>query len=120
MSILINSSTTKEFKLQKGLRHEDPLSPFLFNAVEEGLNIMLERAKELNLIKGTRIGLNGVVVTHLQFMDDTIIICNKDKNGMEIIKCILRCFQLMSGLRINFDKSSLCGLKFPMVKLRPC
>ncbi|XP_028059239.1 uncharacterized protein LOC114262977 [Camellia sinensis] len=35
----------------KGLKQGDPLSPFLFNVVAEGLNILLSRAKELRIIK---------------------------------------------------------------------
>ncbi|XP_058205583.1 uncharacterized protein LOC131319374 [Rhododendron vialii] len=42
---------------------------------------------------------------------DTILFCNNDRVEMAIIKRILWCFQLMSGLKINFSKSSLCGVK---------
>lgn len=111
MSVLINGSASKEFQTQKGLRQGDPLSPFLFNLVLEALNLMLERARDLDIIRGARIGANGVTVTHLQFADDTIIFCNNDVEEMANIKRILRCFQLMSGLKINFSKSSLCGVK---------
>lgn len=114
MSVLINGSASKEFNIQKGLRQGDPLSPFLFNIVVEGLNLLLERAREQNIIAGARIGSNGsngVVVSHLQFADDTIIFCRNDGEELANIKRILRCFQLMSGLKINFSKSSLCGVK---------
>lgn len=53
----------------------DPLSPFLFNLVAEGLNILLERAKELGLIKGAAVSHSDLKVSHLQFADDTIIFC---------------------------------------------
>ncbi|XP_058185636.1 uncharacterized protein LOC131302861 [Rhododendron vialii] len=45
--------------------------------------------------------------------DDTVLFCNNDLEELSNIKRILRCFQLMSGLRINFSKSSLCGIKIP-------
>lgn len=111
MSVLINGSATEEFQTQKGLRQGDPLSPFLFNIVVEALNILLERARALNIIKGTQIGANGVIPSHLQFADDTILFCNNDRVELANIKRILRCFQLMSGLKINFSKSSVCGVK---------
>ncbi|XP_058222941.1 uncharacterized protein LOC131332660 [Rhododendron vialii] len=75
---------------------------------------LLERARDLNIIKGARVGLNGaigILVSHLQFADDTIIFCNNDREELANIKRILRCFQLMSGLKINYSKSSLCGIK---------
>lgn len=54
-----------------------------------------------------------MVVSHLQFADDTILFCNNNREEVANIKRILRCFQLMSGLKINFSKSSLCGVKIP-------
>lgn len=52
ISVLVNGSPTDEFSPQRGLRQGDPLSPFLFNIIAEGLNLLLERAKEIGLFKG--------------------------------------------------------------------
>lgn len=71
---------------------------------------MLERAKEKNIIKGVVMGRNGLVLYHLQFVNDKILFCNNDKDEMCNIKRILRIFQLVSCLKINFSKSSLCGI----------
>ena len=51
-SILINGSPTEEFKLEKGVRQGDPLSPFLFLMAAEALNRLVDKAKELGFIKG--------------------------------------------------------------------
>jgi hypothetical protein len=44
MSILVNGSQTNDFKVGKGLRQGDPLSPFLFLIVAEGLAGMIYEA----------------------------------------------------------------------------
>lgn len=80
--------------------------------VVEALNIMMERAKEEGLIKGIQVG-NGVNISHLQFADNTIFFCNNDIQEILYLKRILRYFQDMSGLKVNFSKSMLCGVGIP-------
>ncbi|XP_028056986.1 uncharacterized protein LOC114260979 [Camellia sinensis] len=104
ISVLVNGSPTSEFSPMKGLRHGDPLSHFLFNIVVEGLNIVMERAKEEGLIIGASVGPNELKLSHLQFADDTIIFCEAEWEEVIAVKGILRCFELMSGLKINSIK----------------
>lgn len=56
ISVLVNGSPTSEFTLGRGLRQGDPLSPFLFNIVAEGLNMLLQRACSAGLISGAVLG----------------------------------------------------------------
>ncbi|GKV50269.1 hypothetical protein SLEP1_g56981 [Rubroshorea leprosula] len=73
VSVLLNGSTNRQFKMQRGLRQGDPLSPFLFLIVAEGLNGIISSAASLGLFNGIEIGQCGMNVTHLQFADDTIV-----------------------------------------------
>jgi len=74
-SILVNGSPTDEFPLQRGLRQGDPLSPFLFLLASEGLNVLMNSMVENNLYTGYEVGTyNSVVVSHLQFADDTLLL----------------------------------------------
>lgn len=109
ISIFVNSSPTSEFRPQRGLRQGDPLSPFLFNIVAEGLNILLSRAKQLGLIKGALVD-SDLRITHLQFADDTILFCEAEWEKVLNIKRILRSFEIMSGLQVNYHKSVVCGV----------
>jgi len=46
VSVLINGSPTSEFYLMRGLRQGDPLAPFLFLIVAEGLTGVVRKAVE--------------------------------------------------------------------------
>ncbi|XP_071727214.1 uncharacterized protein [Rutidosis leptorrhynchoides] len=56
VSVLVNGSPTHEFNLERGIRQGDPLSPFLFIIVAEGLNILTKKAVNCGLFKGVEIG----------------------------------------------------------------
>ena len=54
---MVNRSLTKLFRMNRGLRQGDPLSPFLFVLVVEVLNRLIFRANEKNLIEGCKLGI---------------------------------------------------------------
>ena len=110
ISVLINGSPSDQFRTERGIRQGDPLSPFLFNIVAEGLSILFRRAMAAGLVNGVRIGSSGPVLSYLQFADDTIIFCEASMDEEKNIKNLLRCFELLSGLKTNLHKSSLSGV----------
>ncbi|XP_028105602.1 uncharacterized protein LOC114304658 [Camellia sinensis] len=65
LSVLVNGSPTEEFSPQRGLRQGNSLFPFLFIIAAECLSILLNRALDLGMIKGVKIGSDGLVLTHL-------------------------------------------------------
>lgn len=91
----------------KGLRQGDPLSPYLFILVSEVLVCLLRKAEGLNLIEGVSIGKNKVNLKHLQFADDTLIFVSKKEEVIINYFRILDVFVLMSGLKLNYNKSNI-------------
>ncbi|GJY48504.1 RNA-directed DNA polymerase, eukaryota, reverse transcriptase zinc-binding domain protein [Tanacetum coccineum] len=77
-SILVNGSPTSEFSINLGLRQGDPLSPFLFILVIEGLHNAFADA-----------------------VDDVIITTGRNTRDLENIIRVLPVFYLASGLKIN-------------------
>lgn len=63
ISILAYGSPTNEFKMERGVRQGDPLSPLLFILAVEGLNAMMKEAKGR--------GVSQLEVTMLR-----LLICN--------------------------------------------
>lgn len=106
---MVNGGTSSFFKASCGIRQGDPLSPLLFIIVIEAFSRLLERAKELNMVKGVLFGKKNtkIEVLHLFFADDAIIFCQPSIGTMLHLRCILLRFQIISGLKINMAKSEL-------------
>jgi len=110
VSVLVNRSPIKEFVPTRGLRQGDPMAPFLFLIVAEGLARLVRQAVKKNLYDGIKVGSNGTKVGLLQFGDDTLFLCETKVQNALILKAVLRCFELVSGLRVNFSKTKVWGL----------
>lgn len=110
ISILVNGSPTKEFPLSRGLRQGDPLSPLLFLVAAEGLTGMVRKAVSLNFFESFDVGSQNVAISHLQYADDTIFLTRPSLGNIWAVKAILRLFELCSGLKVNFNKSTLFSI----------
>lgn len=51
-----------------------------------------------------------IEISHIFFADDTLIFCQPNTSHLIFLKCILICFQAVSGLKINLHKSELVDL----------
>ncbi|GJV85542.1 putative RNA-directed DNA polymerase, eukaryota, reverse transcriptase zinc-binding domain protein [Tanacetum coccineum] len=109
-SILINGSPTSEFNVRRGLRQGDPLSPFLFLIIMEGLHVALTNSVHNGLIRSINIGTSDINLSHLFFADDVIITTDWSTHDLDNIIRIFQVFFLASGLKFNIQKSSICGI----------
>ena len=105
ISILVNGSPSKEFTPKRGLRQGDPLAPFLFNIVAEGLTGLMRSVVSKNLFRSYIVGSLKEEVNILQYADDTLFFGDATKHNVRTLKCVLRCFEEASGLKINYSKS---------------
>ncbi|XP_016199026.1 uncharacterized protein LOC107639989 [Arachis ipaensis] len=107
MSVLINGLPIKPFKMERDLRQGDPLSPFLFVLVVDVLHRMIGVAVRNGRIAPLLVGRDNIELSHLQFADDTVLFCPPEEETIKNYKRLLRSFEVMLGLSINFDKSNL-------------
>lgn len=75
----------------------------------EALNGLLVRANTLQLMRGVTVGNreHTMDVSHIFFVDDTLIFCQQDLRNLLHLRCVLLCFQAVMGLKINLNKSEL-------------
>jgi hypothetical protein len=107
VGVKINGVHGNFFNTHKGLRQGDPLSPLLFNLVSDALATMLDNARESGQIHGLVPHLVEGGITHLQYADDTIIFLAFEEQSILYTKFLLYCFEDMSGLKVNYQKSEV-------------
>ncbi|XP_071727561.1 uncharacterized protein [Rutidosis leptorrhynchoides] len=106
ISIIVNRSPTNEFSLGRGIRQGDPLTPFLFIIAAEGLNILKKAAINCGLFKGVEIGSDKIIVSHLQYADDTIFIGECSRSNIDSLQILLKCFELAFRLKLGIPFTS--------------
>lgn len=110
IAIIIKGSCMNDFKVERGLRQGDIISPLLFVIVMEGLTRLMEKAVELGEYMGFNFGGGNEKVDITHFADDTIIFDNGDIQNLWSMKVVFRGYEFMSGLKVNFFKSNIYGI----------
>ena len=67
----MNGVPSKPFPTSRGLRQGDPISPYLFIILAEGLGRFLKLRVYQGLIHGWKWGAGLPPISHLHFVDDT-------------------------------------------------
>ena len=103
----VNGERSSYFRTYRGLRQGDPFSPLLFNLVADALGVILDKAVHKNHIKGVLDDLIPGGISHIQYVDDTILMIDGSDHSITNLKLVLYCFEWLSGLKINFHKSEV-------------
>lgn len=91
---------------QAFIRQRDPLAPFLFLLVAEGLSSMMRGAVKLGKFAGFKFD-HSPEISHLQYANDTLFVWKALFHYLWAPKAILRSFEMVSDLKVNFHKSCL-------------
>lgn len=74
VSVLIYGSPTSKITTNRGLKQGDPIAPFLFIDVVEGLAGLIRKVEENICFRGFLIN-NAITISLLQLTYDTMIFC---------------------------------------------
>nr|XP_023905538.1 uncharacterized protein LOC112017298 [Quercus suber] len=78
--------------------------------IMEVLSKLLRKTEESNLIRGFHVGAVNFVdvrISHLLFVEDTILFCDASREQMMSIRLAFSCFQAFTGLKVNVGKSEI-------------
>eukprot|EP00253_Pinus_taeda_P006873 PITA_06873 len=106
-SILVNGAPSAPLSPSKGIRQGDPLSPFLFVILMEGLSRLIAKKKAEGQIRGLQPIRSSPATTHQQFVDDTMLHGTPTVKEALAYRDILNLFNKASGMEINFSKSTI-------------
>lgn len=81
----------------RGLRQGDPISPYLFVIVSQGLSASLNSYALQNKIQGISIARGSPRITHLFFADDNLVFFKANRGNCTSIKQCLTDYEKASG-----------------------
>ncbi|KAL0455802.1 UNVERIFIED_CONTAM: putative mitochondrial protein [Sesamum latifolium] len=100
-SFLLSSIRFRFLQSERGLHQGDPLSPYLFLFCAEILSSMIFQEEIQGHLTGVAMSRSGPRVSHLLFLDDTLIFYRAKEDVLRCMKSTLQHFEEVSGLAIN-------------------
>eukprot|EP00253_Pinus_taeda_P018267 PITA_18267 len=107
-SILVNGIPSSPFHPSRGIRQGDPLSPFLFVNMAEGLGRSIKSAQQSLCLKGLSFH-NSPAFIHQQFVDDNMLFGHPSVQEARLLKSLLSGFSVASGFSIATLPSKYLG-----------
>jgi hypothetical protein len=101
-SVIQNGFLSEAFKLERGCRQGDPLSPYIFILCAEILAIIIRNSVN---IKG--INIDGEEYRISQYADDTSFMLDGSPESLYSTLSVLDYYAHISGLKINYSKSKV-------------
>lgn len=104
---MVNGAAYGHFTPNRGLCQGDPLFPYLFLLCAEGLHSLIQLAKDFGTLHGVSLCRAGPKVSHLFFVDNSLLFCKASQNDCNNILEILQLYESASGQQINKNKTQL-------------
>ena len=98
--VLVNGHMTKRFKVERGCRQGDPMSPYVFLLCSEILSLMVRTNNSIN-----GLDIQNYQYKISQYADDTLLTLNGSVEELRKTLNILNEYADVSGLKINKHKT---------------
>ena len=105
--VRLNEQLLETFSPSCGLRQGDSLSPYLFLFVAEALSLLLQNACVNGTLKEFRLNKNAPGISHLLFVDDSLLFFKGSIDQALTIKNILNMYERGTGQLLGPDKCSI-------------
>jgi hypothetical protein len=112
-SILVNGVPSCPFSPSRGIRQGDPISPFLFIIMAEGISHSIHATIENKSLTGLPLDGISPPISHNQFVDNTLMMGSPTVKEAHSFLSILQTFCDASGLEFNKGKSHIFFFNTP-------
>jgi hypothetical protein len=106
-SVRLNGEMLESFTPTRGLRQGDPLSPYLFLLVGEGLSSLIQKEIEDNSLRDLKICRRAPGISHLLFADDSLLFFEANQDQASRVKGILENCEKCTGQQLSPTKCSI-------------
>ncbi|KAK3183013.1 hypothetical protein Dsin_030299 [Dipteronia sinensis] len=107
LSFVLNGRNVGSVTLSRGLRQGCPLSPYLFLFCVEAFSGLISDSEKNGRGLGLKCCHGAPTISHLFFVNDSIMICKASMEHSLSIMKILETYERGSGQQINLHKSSI-------------
>ena len=114
-AVLLNEIPEKFFKCKRGVRQGDPLPPLLFILATELLQVLVNKASSINLLKSPLPHEDGEFPI-IQYVDDNLLLLQAGVRQLFFLKALLHSFETSSGLKVSYRKSQLIPINVSQEK----
>ncbi|XP_039002873.1 uncharacterized protein LOC120129447 [Hibiscus syriacus] len=105
--VLWNGAISDSFIPSRGIRHDDPLSLYLFVLSMEWLAQAIQKEVDDGNWKPIRLVRNGPCLSHLFFADDLVLFTEASLDQLDVIQRVLKKFCYSSGHKFNHAKTHI-------------
>jgi hypothetical protein len=103
-SVHFNGVLLDTIQPTRGLQQGDPLSPYLFLFVADGLSKNLQNEASNGAIQGVKVSRRAAEITQLLFADDSLLFFRASIAQASLVKAALDKYCIGTWQLINFDK----------------